>query len=163
MDLLEDWWGIKENISPGETAARAAAMFVFLLVSIRLLGIRTFGRGSLLDNINIILLGSVLGRGVVGATPFISALAGGLAILLLHKLLAIVSFYYRPAGRYIKGEHRVLYRDGEFDWKNMRATEITENDIRESLRNSQNTDDLKQVEEAYIERSGKISFIKKEA
>jgi uncharacterized membrane protein YcaP (DUF421 family) len=47
MKFMNGWWGINENISPPEIAARSAVMFVIALLLMRMAGMRPFGKGSL--------------------------------------------------------------------------------------------------------------------
>lgn len=160
---LTQIWGIKEEIGLPEAMARAAVMFILMVIMIRLSGMRSFGKGDVFDNILTILLGAVLARGIVGATPFLSAVAGGVAIILVHSLLSNLSFYHRWIGRAVKGKCLLLYGNGAFHEENMRTTNITRNDIEEQLRLNLNTDSLEDVEEIYFERTGKVSFVKKKS
>lgn len=159
MDLRAIW-GINENIGIPEVAARAAVMFVLMVIMIRLTGMRSFGKGDVFDNILVILLGSVLARGVVGATPFFSAVAAGVIITLVHYLLSHWSYDSHQIGKILKGKHLVLYRNGAFIQKNMNKANITLHDIEEQLRLSLNTDSLEQIVCIYFERTGEISFVK---
>jgi uncharacterized membrane protein YcaP (DUF421 family) len=160
MDLTEIW-GIKEEIGLLECAARAAVMFVIMVIMIRLSGMRSFGKGDIFDNVLTILLGAVLARGIIGATPFLSAVAGGVTIMVIHNLLSGLSFYHRWIGRVVKGKWLILYEKGEFNMDNMKEANITRNDIDEQLRLRLNTNSLDEVEEIYFERTGKVSFVKK--
>src|SRR2546421_5320305 len=85
MRFLNDWWGINENISPLEISARAIVMFLIALVLIRLSGMRPFAKEQSFDTIITFLVGGILVRGVVGATPFFSTIAAAIVILLLHR------------------------------------------------------------------------------
>jgi uncharacterized membrane protein YcaP (DUF421 family) len=161
MDFLTEWWGVKDEITPWEVAARGIAMFTILLVLIRFTGMRSFSKGSVFDNVIIILLGAVLGRGVVGGTPFFSALIGGIVLLLVHKIISRLTFYNKWAGRHIKGNPVLLFRDGNFIYDNMKESDITEHDIYEELRLSLHRKAMDDVREVYMERSGKLSFILK--
>ena len=161
MDFLTEWWGVRDNISPLEVIARGITMFVIMLVLLRYTGMRSFSKGSVFDNVIIILLGAVLGRGVVGGTPFFSAVIGGIVLLLIHKFISRLTFYNKWAGRHIKGNPIVLYQQGKFLFDNMKECDITENDIFEELRLSLHKKELDLVDEVYMERSGKISFILK--
>jgi len=162
MDFLTEWWGTKDEISPLEISARGIAMFALLLVLLRFTGMRSFSKGSVFDNVIIILLGAVLGRGVVGGTPFFSALIGGIVLLLFHKFISRLTFYNKRAGRHIKGNPTLLYREGEFFLERMKECDITEHDIYEELRLTLHQKDMRCVNEIYMERSGKISFILQE-
>lgn len=160
MDLTKIW-GTVDDIGIGEIAARSAVMFVLMILMLRVSGMRSFGKGDVFDNILTILLGAVLARGIVGATPFLSAVAAGVTILFVHNLLSRLSFYNKWIGRAVKGEAKKLYANGEFDWDNMRNADLTKADIDEQLRVKLNTSTLQEVEAIYFERTGKVSFVKK--
>ena len=159
---LNDWWGINENISPLETAARAAVMFLITLILIRFSGMRPFGKDNAFDTVIVILVGGVLSRGVVGASPFFSMVAGAVAIVLVHKALSKFSFYNKDLETKVKGQSCLLYRDGHFIEKAMKKANITETDVYEELRLVMHEDNLKKVKEVYFEKTGEISFLKKD-
>jgi uncharacterized membrane protein YcaP (DUF421 family) len=161
MDRLTEIWGIKENIGLLELAARAAVMFVVSLVLLRLSGMRPFGRDNTFDTIITFLIGGILSRGVVGATPFLSCIAGAVAILLANKALAKLSCTSPFFEQLVKGGRSVLYCDGSFRHEALRNTSITEKDILEQLRVQLHADSLESIAEVFVEKSGKISFVKK--
>jgi uncharacterized membrane protein YcaP (DUF421 family) len=161
MKFMNGWWGINENISPPEIAARSAVMFVIALLLMRMAGMRPFGKGEPFDNIITFLIGGILSRGVVGATPFFSTVFSMAVILIIHNILAGLSVYSKRFGAKVKGEKIVLFREGVFIKKNMNSANITEHDILEDLRLELQSDSLDAIKEVYMERSGKISFVKK--
>jgi uncharacterized membrane protein YcaP (DUF421 family) len=159
---MNEWWGINENISPLEIAARSAVMFLIALLLMRMAGMRPFGKGEAFDNIITFLIGGILSRGVVGATPFFSTVMSMVVIILIHKLLAKLSIYSKWFGAKVKGEKVLLYRDGNFLKQNMDRVNITEHDILEDLRINLQANSLEKIQEAYMERTGEISFVTKE-
>jgi uncharacterized membrane protein YcaP (DUF421 family) len=162
MRFLNDWWGINENITPLEVAARSAVMFIVALALIRMAGMRPFGKGESFDKIITFLIGAILSRGVVGATPFFSTIASVIVIILIHKLFSKLSIYSKFFGKLTKGNSYVLYKDGAFVKENMNKANISDNDILEELRLQCNTKSMDKIQEIYLERTGKISFIEKE-
>ncbi|MGZ3851621.1 MAG: DUF421 domain-containing protein [Flavisolibacter sp.] len=162
MKFLNEWWGINENISPLEIAARSAVMFIAALLLIRLAGMRPFGKGEPFDQIITFLIGGILSRGVVAATPFVPTIVSMIVIILVHKLFAKLSIYNKWFGARVKGEKVLLYRDGTFIRENMHRVNITEHDILEDLRLEVQLGNMEKIQEAYMERTGKISFVKKE-
>lgn len=162
MKFLNDWWGINENISSLEIAARSAVMFIAALLLIRLAGMRPFGKGEPFDQIIAFLIGGILSRGVVAATPFVPTIVSMIVIILVHKLFAKLSIYNKWFGAKVKGEKVLLYRDGTFLKDNMHRVNITEHDIMEDLRLEVQLGNLDKIQEAYMERTGKISFVKKD-
>lgn len=159
MDVTEIW-GNKDAIGPLEIAARTAVMFVYMIVLLRLTGLRAFGKGDVFDNILTILFGAILARGVVGATPFVSALASGLVLALLHLLLSKLTFYNKALGHLIKGKPSILYKEGRFEKKQMEKACITEHDVMEELRINLQKNDLAEISEVRQERTGEVSFVK---
>jgi len=162
MEFLNQWWGINENIAPLEIAARAAVMFLIALLLIRLSGMRPFGKGNGVDTIISFLIGSILSRGVVGATPFFSTVAAAAVILLVHNMMVKLSLYNRWMERSVKGRTYLLYENGNFIKENMQKANVSEKDIYEELRLQCKLDTLHQIEKVSMERTGEISFIKKE-
>jgi uncharacterized membrane protein YcaP (DUF421 family) len=162
MEFMNNWWGVNENISPLEIAARSAVMFIIALLLIRMAGMRPFGKGDGFDKIITFLIGAILSRGVVGATPFFSTVASMIVIILIHKLFAKLSIYSKWFGEKVKGERILLFRDGNFFKKNMNHVNITEHDVLEDLRLTTQSESIEKIKEAYMERTGEISFVKKE-
>lgn len=160
MDLTKIWGAVNDT-GTGEIAARSAVMFVLMILMLRVSGMRSFGKGDVFDNILTILLGAVLARGIVGATPFLSAVAAGIIILAVHNLLSKLSFYSKWIGRAVKGEAKKPYAHGEFDGNNMRNADLTKADIDEQLRAKLHTATLQEMEAIYFEQTGKVSFVKK--
>lgn len=163
MRFLNDWWGINENIAPLEIAARSAVMFIVALILIRLAGMRPFGKGESFDKIITFLIGAILSRGVVGATPFFSTITSAIVIILIHKILSKLSIYSKTMGKLFKGNNYVLYQNGEYVKENMERANISDNDILEELRLQCKTKKMDDIQEIYLERTGKISFIKKDS
>lgn len=162
MRFINEWWGINESIGPLEIAARSAAMFLIALLLIRMAGMRPFGKGEPFDDIITFLIGGILSRGVVAATPFFSTIISMIVMILIHKILAKLSIYSKWFGAKVKGTKVLLYRNGLFLKENMNRVNITEHDILEDLRLEVQLSSLEKIEEVYMERSGKISFVKKE-
>jgi uncharacterized membrane protein YcaP (DUF421 family) len=162
MDILIPFWNNKAEIGLLETAARAAVMFTILLTIIRIAGMRPFGKETPLDILLTILLGSVAARGIIGATPFFSSVAGCIVLVGIHRLLARITFFSQQVGKQVKGEPKLLYKNGSFIQEHMKHTNITENDIMEELRASLHMNSLSGISEIYFERTGQISFIQKD-
>jgi uncharacterized membrane protein YcaP (DUF421 family) len=130
------------------------------LTLLRVAGIRTFGERTAFDNVIVIMLGSVLSRAVVGASPFIPTSVACLVFVLIHRVLAWLSHHNDRVGRLIKGEKTRLFAGGRQLAKNMDQAQISEKDLLESLRLRLNTDSLDEVKEMYLESNGEISIVK---
>jgi uncharacterized membrane protein YcaP (DUF421 family) len=161
MEWIKTIFGEGTDLNCLQMSSRAVVIFFISLVLMRIAGIRTFGKKSAFDNVIMILLGSVLSRAVVGASPFIPTVAGSLAFVLVHWVLAWLSLYNDTLGRLVKGEKVSLYAEGKLNETNMRRVRISDKDLKEGLRLKINDDGLEEVKEIFIERNGEISVIKK--
>src|SRR5437868_2331770 len=90
VDWLETLFGSGQDLEPWQFATRAAAMFVIALVLLRISGKRSFGLKTPFDICTTVLFGAILGRGVSGASPFWGAVAAGVALVLMHRLVGLL-------------------------------------------------------------------------
>ncbi|HYE64599.1 MAG TPA: YetF domain-containing protein, partial [Pyrinomonadaceae bacterium] len=94
-----------------------------------------------------------------GNAPFFPTLGAGFVLVVLHWLLAVLSFYSDGFGAAVKGHERTLIRAGEIQWDNMRQSHLSEKDLLEALRLNAKVTDPCEVEVAHFERNGEISAI----
>jgi uncharacterized membrane protein YcaP (DUF421 family) len=80
--------------------------------------------------------------------------------MILHRLIAWITFKSSWAGNILKGKSIVLFQDNKPLHKNLRRVYITESDLQEAIRKNLNLDDMSQVKEIYMDRSGELSVIK---
>jgi len=160
MDM-QQLFGSGEQLTPLQMGVRAFIMFFITLGLIRIGGMRIFGKKTAFDNILVIMLGAILARGVVGASPFLSTVVAGGVMVLIHKILALLALKYIWVGKIVKGIHRSLFKNGEMNSRNMRIAAISKDDLMEGVRLQINSNSLEDVEEAYIEKNGQVSIVEK--
>lgn len=140
---------------------RAGLIYVLGITLVRLGGKRFVGKFSAFDIIMAIMIGSILSRAILTEGNFIGHLAAALVLTALHSLFGRVAFYWDWFGTLIKGKPRVLVENGHIQWGAMKKTSISEHDLMCALREESNSEDLTQVKQACLERSGNISIILK--
>jgi uncharacterized membrane protein YcaP (DUF421 family) len=160
MNIIETLFGVGRDLDSAQMTTRAIAIFFATLVMIRISGRRSFGQRSPFDYVVAILLGATLSRVIVGASPAIPTLCASLSIVILHRLLAWGCIHSPSLERWLVGTERELFRDGQFDQRQMDAALITRADIFETARAQNGAFDLSGVRAAYLERNGEISLIK---
>jgi uncharacterized membrane protein YcaP (DUF421 family) len=106
-------------------------------------------------------LGAVLSRSITGASAFWPTVTAAVVLVFVHKILAILSVENKTLSHLIKGKPVSVYKDGVLNSKNLKKCNISFGDIMEVVRNELNTNNLNDVEEIIMERTGKISIIKK--
>lgn len=122
---------------------------------------RAFGQKSAFDSIIVIMLGAVLSRAVVGASPFFATLLAGAVFAGVHRLLAILSMYSEVVGYLVKGQKITLFQNGQIIKKSMLICSVSYKDLQEEVRLKLNEATMNNVQEIAMERSGKISVVKK--
>ena len=161
METINILFGRGTDLNVWQMSARAIVVFFVALLLIRFTGMRAFGIKSAFDTCIIIMLGAVLSRAVVGASPFVPTMAASAVLVVIHKILANISVSNRTISHLIKGAPLLLYKDGIINTKNLRKCSLSYGDVMEEVRIMLNQNTLDNVEEIYMERTGKISVIEK--
>jgi len=151
-----------KDINVGQMSLRAVIVFVISIAILRLGNQRFLGRSTAMDVMLGLIYGALMSRAITGNAPFLPTLAAGLVLVLLHWVLAAISFRSHRFGKFVKGYDRTLIRDGEIQWDELKKTHISEHDLEEALRNHGKTPDVSKVKSAHLERNGDISIIFRE-
>lgn len=155
-DFLDVLFGSGTDLNGLQMVDRAIAIFVLTLVMIRLSGRRSFGQGRPFDACTTVLLGAVLSRAVVGASPFGPTVLAGVAIVALHRLVGVASIRWAWFERLVSGDKRELVREGTRDVEQMRKGLITQKDLDEAVR-SKTGDETTPLARAVLERDGTVT------
>ncbi len=110
------------------------------------------------DFVLIILISSLLSRTINGNASLIPTFFTTFILVMLHQLFSVISYHSDWIGDVLKGKAQLLIENGQFDWKKMKESKITEEDVVEEARKN-NIIDLKKIKKSYLERDGNISFI----
>ncbi len=151
-----------DNISWLQMSLRGALIFVYAMILVRFGGFRAFGMYSSFDIVLGVVLGSTLSRALTNNSPFFSTLAASTVLVLLHRLLARLALDHPRLERLVKGRDIRLVHDGRPERAAMRRANISRGDLAEALRSDGGIQDVGEVREARLERSGRISVIPKD-
>lgn len=141
------------------TAARAFAVYVFMLIVIRALGKRTVGNFSAFDLLVALMLGEVVDEIIYGDVRF---LQGAVAIVVIGGLAytdAWLVYFGHGFERLLEGKPSIVVRDGEFDRQGMRAERMTDREVLAHLR-TQGIHDMREVRLAIVETDGTVSVLR---
>ena len=152
--LSMPWW---------EFVLRAAAVYVVLMVLIRLSGKRTMGQFTPFDMLLIVLLGNAVQNSLLGKD---TSLPGGLllatVLIALNWCVAFVTSRSQRVERLVEGVPVVLARDGKLFRSVLRREMVSEDDFEEALRqNGEMT--LTDVRIALLETNGMISVVRRDS
>jgi uncharacterized membrane protein YcaP (DUF421 family) len=169
MTDVENWFGLllgvgleSKELSVWQMGLRAIVVYVVTVIMVRLGKKRFLGRATAFDVILGIMLGSIVSRAVTGNAPMLPALVASAVLVLMHFVFSGMALRWHGFGSLIKGNPRLIVRDGAIDERNLRKAHMTEHDLHEDLR-SKSVARLDQVAEAHLERSGQMSVIKAES
>lgn len=149
----------QDTLTLAQMLLRTLIVYLTALIVVRLGEKRFFGKSTAFDLVLSIILGSVISRAINGSAPFFPTLAASLALVGIHWLLAALAFRSDRFGNLIKGQARILIRDGELKWEAMRSSHLSEQDLRSALRVQSQIEEPSGVKVARLERSGSISVI----
>ena len=150
--LAHPWW---------EMVLRGAAVYVAVLVLVRLVGKRTVGQFTPFDLVLVVVLGESVGHSLVGEDH---SLAGGLilaaTLLSLNWGLGFLTARWPAFDRVVEGRPVLLARSGELYRDVLRKQSLSEKEFNMAMR-EQGVSDVAEVELAMLETSGNITIVKK--
>ncbi|HUF20339.1 MAG TPA: YetF domain-containing protein [Burkholderiales bacterium] len=150
------------DLSAWQMALRAIIIYLTAIVLVKVGQKRFMGKNTAFDMILGIILGSVLSRAITGNADLLPTITAGATLVALHWLFSVTSFHFSFFGTFIKGREKMLIRDGEINWDNMRKSHLSRHDLEMALRSSGQVTEPEDVKLAYFERSGDISVIPRE-
>jgi uncharacterized membrane protein YcaP (DUF421 family) len=162
MDVLQALFGTGSDLNPLQMAARAIVIFAVTLAMLRTSGRRSLKPHNPFDACTSVLLGAVLSRAVVGASPFWSTVAAGLALVLMHRLVALACVRWGWFEDLVNGHKRDILHEGQLDQIALRKSLLTVKDLEQAAREQIRSDDLAKVDRLIMERDGHISVIAKQ-
>jgi uncharacterized membrane protein YcaP (DUF421 family) len=151
----------QQSIQWWQVSLRTVIMFFEGLILVHLAGIRTFGRKCAIDNITIFVLGSLLASSVLGMNSLIHSSLAGLIVAILHRGVAIISYFIPKFGELVRGKPKVLFKNSQYQFQNLRKTNISQKEIVEAVRESIQSSDMSKVDEIRFLPGGEIIVTKK--
>ena len=151
--LSEPWW---------ELLIRGAAVYLMVLVLLRLTGKRQVGEFTPFDLVLLLLISEGASNALRADDSSITG-----AFLVIAVMLAItwalgkLGILSKRFERLIEGRPRFLIRDGRVDYKSLRRESITHSDLLMSLRAHQ-CFSPREAAYAVLETDGTISVCKKQ-
>ena len=162
--LIDDALGLSapsaNDLTVAQVGLRAVVVYFALIFFVRVGKKRFLGEATAFDAVLIILIGSVASRAVSGTAPFVASLAATLSFIVVHWIVSYFAQSSSALSFLVKGHDTVLIKNGRVDQSALRAAHMSSDDLEEDLR-QQGIKKHTQVEEARLERSGKLSVIKK--
>lgn len=105
--------------------------------------------------------GSPVVQGDRGASPFLPTVVATAAMVAINRFLSWLASINGKIDLLVKGSPLILFDDGVINWRNMKKANLSYSDLIESLRIETLKESLADIEKAYLETNGQISFVEK--
>lgn len=145
----------------GNTALRTSAVYVVMLIVLRLLGKRSVGNLSPFDLLVALMLGEVTDEIAYGDVELAEGFAVVAIIAFWHFVNSWASWRWSWFDHLASGSPRTLVEHGRVDKDALAHERINEDELWSNLR-SQGIDEIAEVKKAVLEPSGQISVIQEE-
>lgn len=140
---------------------RAVVLYVLIMFCIRLMGKRQLGELQPSELVITILISNIASLPIEDTS--IPVLLGAIPVLILvgfEIIISNISLQSKSFRQFISGRPVVIINNGTIDQKQLRRIRFSVDDLMESLR-LQNIFDVKEVEYAIVETTGKVSVLSK--
>ncbi len=139
--------------------ASTLAVYLFIVVAIRLFGKKELAQLSVVDLVFILLISNAVQNAMVGPD---STLLGGLVaastLFLVNYLLKYLQYRFPKFGKIVEGDAVMLVYKGELLEAHMKKAKITEDELMEAVR-EHGVASVKDVDLAIMEVDGSISIL----
>jgi uncharacterized membrane protein YcaP (DUF421 family) len=143
------------------TALRALAVYVLMLVVIRVLGKRTVGNFAAFDLLVALMLGEVADEIIYGDVSIAQGFVAIGVVAAAQYGNAWLSYWDHGFDAVLEGKPTPIVRNGEMVKKGMRQERMNEKAVMHELR-LQGVDDISAVKLAMVETDGVVSVIKED-
>ncbi|WP_137921620.1 YetF domain-containing protein [Hydrogenophaga sp. 2FB] len=148
--LSSPWW---------ETPARAAIIYLVLLVLVRVSGKRTVGQFTPFDLLVVMLLSESVSAGLSGQEDSVTGgLLAAVTLIALNVVVAVMSARSGRLQRLVEGAPVLIGRDGRMYAAIIKRNHVPMMDVERALREADCK--LEDMKYAFLEADGGISVLK---
>jgi len=135
------------------------AVYLFIIIAIRLFGKKELAQLSVIDLVFILLISNAVQNAMVGPD---STLSGGLVaastLFLINYLLKYLQYRYPKFGKVVQGDAMMLVYKGKILEDHMKRAKISNEELMEAVR-EHGVPSVKEVDLAIMEVDGSISVL----
>jgi len=141
-------------------AARTLAVYVLVLVGVRLSGKREVGQMTPFDLTLLLLLSNSVQNAMTGPdTSLLGGMVAATVLLVMNYVVADLSGANRRFRKFIQGQPSMLIHDGQIIESHMAREHVSMDELQRALR-GHGISDYHQVAIGVLEVDGSISFLK---
>lgn len=149
------------NFTIWQLVARSAVVYLLGVVLIRLGKSRLIAQATPIDFILCVMIGTLLSSSIIGRVSIVTGVVTSASLVMLHWVSSWASCRWHAVGNLLNGHATILVEDGKVNFENLRASHLSEHDLKEGLRLNGNVDDISEVKLAIKERCGQVGVVKR--
>lgn len=150
FNIAVPWW---------ELIVRAAVVYVFLLVLLRLTGKRQVGQLAPFDLVLLLVLSNAVQNSMnAGDNSLIGGLISAATLILLNLVVALATWRNKKLENLIEGKPQILIHNGKLFQDVVAKARLTHHEIQAALRRG-GCASVEEVHCAILENNGAISIV----
>jgi uncharacterized membrane protein YcaP (DUF421 family) len=138
---------------------RSAAVYLFMVIALRIFGKKELSQLNTADVILILLISNAVQNAMVGSdTSLWGGLAAATVLFAINYVLKKLMYRYKGFSNFMQEKPEILIHNGNLDFKMLSKLSITSDELREAMR-EHGVEYFKDVKLAMLEIDGNISII----
>jgi uncharacterized membrane protein YcaP (DUF421 family) len=135
------------------------AVYVFIVIAIRLFGKKELAQLSVVDLVFILLISNSVQNAMVGPDATLSGgLVAAMTLFVVNYIFKRLQYYFPKFGKVVEGDAIMLVYQGKVLEAHLKKAEITEDELMEAVR-EHGLSSFKEVDLAIMEVDGNISVL----
>ncbi len=140
----------------------ACAIYIFIILAIRLFGKKELSQLSVFDLVFILLISNAVQNAMVlGDNSLLGGIAAALALFVVNYLMKYLQFRFPWFGKALQGDPVMLVYQGKILDSHLKIAKITKDEVLEAIR-EHGVASEKEVDLAILEVDGNISVLSHE-
>ena len=140
----------------------SAAIYIFIIVFLRLFGKKELAQLSVFDLVFVLLISNAVQNAMVGSNTTVwGGFTAAGTLFILNFALKLIMYYFPNIGTIVQGKEVMLIYKGTIKTDNLRKTRITREELEEAIR-EHGIAEIRKVDLAMLEVDGNISVISEE-
>lgn len=138
---------------------RSVAVYLFMIVALRLFGKKELSQLNTADVILILLISNSVQNAMVGNnTTLLGGLAAASVLFVINFSLKKLMYRYKGFSNFMQEKPEILIHNGKLDFKSLHHLNITHDELKEAMR-EHGIEHFVDVKLAMLEIDGNISII----
>ena len=143
------------------TAGRTAAVYILMLIVMRIMGKRAIGNFTAFDLLVALMMGEVVDEMAYGDVSFLQGATVIVVVGVLQYVNSWLSYYDHGMDALLEGKPTIMVRDGAMVKEGLKKERMNAKDVMAELRLAGITD-IREVRLALLENDGELSIIKED-